>query len=51
MKSFRLSLEAQHDLTEIIEYIAQDNQEAAERTRLRLLEAVRELAAMPGQGH
>jgi len=51
MATFRLSPEAEHDLRDIIEYIAQDSEPAAERVRQRLLEAMRNLAAMPGQGH
>ena len=51
MNSFRLSPEAAQDLTEIFEYVAQDNWEAAERVRVELLEAMRGLAAMPGKGH
>jgi len=51
MNAFRLSPEASQDLTEIFEYIAQDNREAAERVRVELLEAMRGLAEMPGKGH
>ncbi len=51
MNAFRLSPEASQDLTEIFEYIAQDNWEAAERVRVELLEAMRALADMPGKGH
>jgi len=50
MTSFRLSPEAAQDLIEIYEYIAQDSLEAAERVRIELLEALRNLAEMPGQG-
>ncbi len=50
MKSFRLSPEAAQDLLEIYEYIAHDSLEAAERVRIELLEAVRNLAEMPGKG-
>ena|SRR5713101_876767 len=49
--SFLLSPEAAHDLTEIYEYIAQDSLDAAERVRLKLVEAMRGLARMPGKGH
>ncbi len=51
MNAFRLSPEASQDLTEIFEYIAQDNADAAERVRVELLEAMRGLAKMPGKGH
>lgn len=51
MPPFLLSSEAAQDLTEIIEYIAQDSEEAAERLRVRLLDAMRLLSQMPGQGH
>jgi len=51
MKPFRLSAEASQDLIEVLEYIAQDNVDAAERVRLELLEAMRGLAEMPGKGH
>ena len=51
MNAFFLSPEASHDLTEIFEYIAQDNVQAAERVRVELLAAMRALAAMPAQGH
>jgi len=51
MKTFRLSPEAAQDLIEIYEYIAQDSLEAAERVRIELLEASRNLAEMPGKGH
>jgi antitoxin ParD1/3/4/toxin ParE1/3/4 len=51
MTTFRLSPEASQDLTEIYEYIAQDNVDAADRVREELLEAMRGLAEMPGKGH
>ncbi|HMD31905.1 MAG TPA: type II toxin-antitoxin system RelE/ParE family toxin [Candidatus Acidoferrales bacterium] len=51
MSSFRLSLEAARDITEIFDYIAQDSEKAAERVRVGLLEAMRDLARMPGMGH
>lgn len=51
MTTFRLSLEASHDLTEIYEYIAQDSVDAADRVRDELLEAMRGLAEMPSKGH
>ena len=51
MASFRLSPEAAQDLVEIYEYIAQDSPEAAEHMRIELLEAMRNLAVMPGKGH
>jgi len=51
MTSFRLSPEASQDLTEIYEYIAQDNVDAADRVSDELLEAMRGLVEMPGKGH
>jgi len=51
MNAFRLALEASHDLTEIYEYIAQDNVDAADRVLEELLEAMQGLAEMPGKGH
>jgi toxin ParE1/3/4 len=51
MTTFRLSPEASQDLTEIHEYIAQDNVDAADRVREELLGAMRRLAEMPGKGH
>ena len=51
MTTFRLSPEASQDLTEIYEYIAQDNVDAADRVREELLEAMLGLAEMPGKGH
>jgi plasmid stabilization system protein ParE len=51
MTAFVLSPEAYQDLTEIYEYIAQDNVDAADRVREELLEAMRGLAEMPGKGH
>jgi plasmid stabilization system protein ParE len=51
MTRFRLSPEAAQDLTDIYEYIAQDNLEAAERVRTEIHDAILGLAAMPGKGH
>jgi plasmid stabilization system protein ParE len=51
MTAFVLSPEAYQDLTEIYEYIAQDNVDAADRVREELLEAMRGLAEMQGKGH
>ncbi|MGH9327171.1 MAG: type II toxin-antitoxin system RelE/ParE family toxin [Terriglobia bacterium] len=51
MSRFRLSPEATQDLTEIYEYIAQDNIGAAERVRAEIYDALSGLAAMPGKGH
>ena len=51
MMHFRLSPEAFQDLTNIYEYIAQDNLEAAERVRTEIYDAILGLTAMPGKGH
>ncbi|HKV24681.1 MAG TPA: type II toxin-antitoxin system RelE/ParE family toxin [Candidatus Acidoferrum sp.] len=50
-ETFRLSLEAFQDLTDIYEYFAQDNLDAAERVAQELLQAMLEIARMPGKGH
>ena len=51
MSAFLLSPEAAQDITEIYEFIAQDNMDAAERVRVEILDAMRGLAEMPGKGH
>jgi len=51
MKTFRLSPEAALDITEIWDFIAEDNPEAAERVRVDILHAIRELVKMPVKGH
>ena len=51
MNRFRLSREAEADLDEIWQYIAQDNLDAAERVLEELENAFRSLARMPHMGH
>jgi len=48
---FVLHPEAARDITEIWEFIAQDNAEAARRVRNKILQAIRSLGAFPRQGH
>lgn len=49
--SFRLTPEADSQLGEILEFIAEDNEEAAVRVRNALYEALDMLAKMPEIGH
>ncbi len=51
MSEFILSPAARLDLTEIWEFIAQDNLDAADRVRDEMQEAMKLLAAEPGLGH
>ena len=51
MKRFRVSREAAANITEIWEFIAEDNVAAAERVRRELQDAIRDLANAPGKGH
>ncbi|MGA8150657.1 MAG: type II toxin-antitoxin system RelE/ParE family toxin [Terriglobales bacterium] len=51
MKSFVLTPLASRDLTEIWEYLSEDNIEAADRTLAALENAIRKLARQPGIGH
>lgn len=51
MSKYVLTPEADHDLADIWEYIAQDNIEAADRWDARLREAFAMLAKSPGAGH
>jgi len=51
MKRFRISPEAAANITEIWDFIAQDNVAAAERVRQELEDAIRGLADAPGKGH
>lgn len=48
---FRLTLEADSQLGEILEFIAQDSEAAAVRVRHALYEALAMLATMPEIGH
>jgi len=49
--SFRLLPGAALDITEIWEFIAEDNPEVAEGVREEILGAIRRLIAFPQQGH
>src|SRR3954451_20610360 len=49
--TFILHPEAAQDITEIWEYIASDSPKAARRVRESILEAIRNLAWYPHQGH
>ena len=51
MNPFRISPEAAANISEIWEFIARDNLEAAERVRLELYDAIQGLAEIPGKGH
>ena len=48
---YRLTPSAQQDVDRIIDFIAEDNVEAALRVHDALEEAFRHLAEMPGTGH
>lgn len=48
---FVLHPEAAQDITEIWEFIAEDNPTAAGRFREEILKAIRELTSFPRQGH
>ncbi len=48
---FRLHPLAARDITEIWEYIAQDNPLAARRVREEILSRIRAVVAFPNQGH
>jgi toxin ParE1/3/4 len=50
-QAFELHPGAANDITEIWEFIAKDNPAAVTRVREHILEAIRELAAFPKQGH
>lgn len=51
MKSFRLTPRAEQDLTDIWDYLAEDNIEAADRVMAAIEKAANRLAANPGIGH
>ncbi len=51
MKRFRISPEAAANISEIWDFIAEDNVAAAERVRQELQDAIRSLADTPGKGH
>jgi plasmid stabilization system protein ParE len=50
-QGFRLHPEAAQDITNIWEYIAEDNPLAAGRVREQILAAIRGLVLFPHQGH
>ncbi|MFY9855916.1 MAG: type II toxin-antitoxin system RelE/ParE family toxin [Terracidiphilus sp.] len=51
MKEYVLGAEAEQDLDEIWEYIAQDNIDAADRWIGKLFDAFDALVSSPGMGH
>lgn len=50
-QAFNLHPGAAHDITEIWQFIAEDNPIAATRFREDILDAIRKLVAFPHQGH
>jgi toxin ParE1/3/4 len=50
-QGFELHPNAAQDITEIWEFIAKDNVDAAGRVREEILEAIQRLVAFPQQGH
>lgn len=50
-QGFRLHPEAARDITDIWEYIAEENPLAARRVREDILDAIRQLVPFPHQGH
>ena len=50
-QGFELHPGAAQDITEIWEFIAQDNPDAAKRVREEILGTIRKLVAFPRQGH
>jgi toxin ParE1/3/4 len=51
MAAFRLTLTAEEDVGDIVEFIAADNEDAAVRVRHALYSAFELLASRPGIGH
>src|SRR5687768_9937784 len=51
MSRFVLTPVAREDLLEIVDYIREDNPEAAQRVLRKLQASVRRLARAPGMGH
>jgi plasmid stabilization system protein ParE len=51
MKAYVLSAEAELDLDEIWDFIAQDSIDAADRWIAKLFEAFEKIAQTPGMGH
>lgn len=50
-QGFKLHPEAARDITDIWEYIAEENPRAAGRVREEILDAIRKLVPFPRQGH
>jgi len=50
-QGFKLHPEAARDITDIWEYIAEENPLAAGRVREEILDAIRKLVPFPHQGH
>ncbi len=50
-QGFKLHPEAARDITDIWEYIAEENPRAAGRVREDILDAIRKLVPFPHQGH
>jgi toxin ParE1/3/4 len=50
-QGFKLHPEAARDITDIWEYIAEENPLAAGRVREDILDAIRKLVPFPDQGH
>ncbi|MFY9689846.1 MAG: type II toxin-antitoxin system RelE/ParE family toxin [Candidatus Acidiferrales bacterium] len=50
-RGFVLHPGAAHDITEIWEFIAEDNPRAAGKVRQEILDAIRKLVLFPHQGH
>ena len=51
MSGYVLSREADHDLEDLWNYIAEDSLDAADRVTTKLLDAFEALARNPGMGH
>jgi antitoxin ParD1/3/4/toxin ParE1/3/4 len=51
MSGFRLHPEAYNDISELWEFIAQDNPEAADRVREEIYDVIQRLVRFPHQGH
>jgi len=51
MRGYALGADADHDLDDIWEYIAEDSGDAADRLMTKLFGAFEELARTPGMGH
>jgi antitoxin ParD1/3/4/toxin ParE1/3/4 len=51
VSSYSVSRRASHEVAEIVDYIAVDNPDAAERVRRAFTEAFERLAKRPGIGH